>query len=80
MAILEGFFTDGTAYSSAYIRDGLSNTLAFSEVLPVWGPQYRGPPGDGVLVAEGGQAFERLFDAKFHLARTWSANICETCA
>jgi prepilin-type N-terminal cleavage/methylation domain-containing protein len=54
-----GFFTNGTAYDARDIRDGLSNTLAFSEVLPGWGPQYLGPPGDG-MIAEGGQAFEGL--------------------
>jgi prepilin-type N-terminal cleavage/methylation domain-containing protein len=54
---LGGFFTNGTAYAARDIRDGLTNTLAFSEVLPGWGPQYLGPPGDGML-AEGGQAFE----------------------
>jgi len=54
---LGGFFTNGEAYNASDIRDGLSNTIAFSEVLPVHGPQYLGPPGDG-MVAEGGQAFE----------------------
>ena len=34
-------------------------TLAFAEVLPAWGPEYWGPPGDG-MIAEGGQAFEGL--------------------
>jgi prepilin-type N-terminal cleavage/methylation domain-containing protein len=56
---LGGFFTNGTAYAARDIRDGLTKTLAFSEVLPGWGPQYLGPPGDGML-AEGGQAFEGL--------------------
>jgi hypothetical protein len=54
-----GFFTNGTAYDARDIRDGLTNTLAFSEVLPGWGPQYLGPPGDG-MIAEGGQAVEGL--------------------
>jgi len=54
---LGGFFTNGMGYTTADIRDGTSNTVAFSEVLPVHGPQYLGPPGDG-MVAEGGQAFE----------------------
>jgi hypothetical protein len=35
----------------------MSNTLAFSEVLPSHGPAYYGPAGDG-MVCEGGQAFE----------------------
>jgi prepilin-type N-terminal cleavage/methylation domain-containing protein/prepilin-type processing-associated H-X9-DG protein len=52
-----GFFTNGEALRPADIRDGLSNTLAIAEVLPVHGASYQGPPGDG-LVAEGGQAFE----------------------
>ena len=54
---LGGFFTNGSAYTTAQIRDGTSNTVAFAEILPVHGPQYLGPPGDGML-AEGGQAFE----------------------
>jgi prepilin-type N-terminal cleavage/methylation domain-containing protein/prepilin-type processing-associated H-X9-DG protein len=54
---LGGFFTNGGGYTTAQIRDGTSNTVAFSEVLPVHGPDYLGPPGDG-MVAEGGQAFE----------------------
>ena len=54
---LGGFFANGAAHSEAEIRDGLSNTIAFSEVLPVHGPGYWGPPGDG-MIAEGGQAFE----------------------
>jgi len=54
---LGGFFTNGTAYTPAHIKDGLSNTIAFGEVLPVHGPGYSGPPGDG-MIAEGGQAFE----------------------
>jgi prepilin-type N-terminal cleavage/methylation domain-containing protein len=52
-----GFFTNGQAQTVSSISDGMSNTIAFSEVLPVHGPQYLGPPGDG-MVAEGGQAFE----------------------
>ncbi len=76
VTFLGGFFTDGTAYSSAYIRDGLSNTLAFSEVLPVWGPQYWGPPGDG-MVAEGGQAFEGYLTPN-STSPDVVANICET--
>ena len=71
-----GFFTNGTPYTSAYIRDGLSNTLAFSEVLPVWGPQYWGPPGDG-MIAEGGQAFEGLLTPN-STSPDVVANICET--
>lgn len=54
---LGGFFTCGEAYRAADIPDGLSHTVAFSEVLPLHGAAYRGPPGDG-MVAEGGQAFE----------------------
>ncbi len=54
---LGGFFTNGTCYTSANITDGLSNTIAIGEVLPVHGPAYWGPPGDG-MIAEGGQAFE----------------------
>jgi prepilin-type N-terminal cleavage/methylation domain-containing protein/prepilin-type processing-associated H-X9-DG protein len=71
-----GFFTNGTAYDAAYIRDGLSNTIAFSEVLPVHGPQYWGPPGDG-MVAEGGQAFEGYLTPNSTAADV-VANICET--
>ncbi len=56
---LGGFFTNGRACPASDIRDGMSNTLAFSEVLPGWGPLYLGPPGDG-MIAEGGQAFEGL--------------------
>ena len=56
---LGGFFTNGHPQMASEIRDGLSNTLSFSEVLPGWGPAYLGPPGDG-MVAEGGQAFEGL--------------------
>jgi prepilin-type N-terminal cleavage/methylation domain-containing protein len=52
-----GFYTNGKAYNGSHLRDGLSITIAFSEVLPVHGPAYAGPPGDG-MVAEGGQAFE----------------------
>jgi prepilin-type processing-associated H-X9-DG protein len=52
-----GMFTNGTGLAPSDIRDGLSNTLCVGEVLPAWGPQYGGPPGDGML-AEGGQAFE----------------------
>ncbi len=52
-----GMFTNGMGYSTASIKDGASNTLAFSEVLPGHGPYYQGPPGDGML-SEGGQAFE----------------------
>jgi prepilin-type processing-associated H-X9-DG protein len=54
---LGGFFTDGRGYTPADIKDGLSNTVAFSETLPVHGAIYNGPPGDG-MIAEGGQAFE----------------------
>ena len=54
---LGGFFTNGKGYTKAQITDGLSHTLAFAEVLPGHGPEYWGPPGDG-MVAEGGQAFE----------------------
>ncbi len=57
VTFLGGMFTDGAGMNAASIHDGLSNTLAFSEVLPVHGPTYLGPPGDG-MVAEGGQAFE----------------------
>ncbi len=52
-----GFFTNGRGLAPADIRDGLGRTIAFGEVLPVHGPRYGGPPGDG-LIAEGGQAFE----------------------
>ncbi len=52
-----GFFTNGASYSGRQISDGLANTVAFSETLPVHGTWYNGPPGDGML-AEGGQAFE----------------------
>ena len=54
---LGGFFTNGSAYSDSQISDGLSNTIALSETLPVHGATYGGPPGDG-MIAEGGQAFE----------------------
>ncbi len=50
-------FNNGHGQTAADIRDGLSNTLALSETLPVHGPEYWGPPGDGML-AEGGQSFE----------------------
>jgi prepilin-type N-terminal cleavage/methylation domain-containing protein len=52
-----GFFTNGKGYTTANITDGTAHTLAFAEVLPAHGPEYWGPPGDGML-AEGGQAFE----------------------
>jgi prepilin-type N-terminal cleavage/methylation domain-containing protein len=54
---LGGFFTNGKGYTTAQIPDGASHTLAFAEILPAHGPEYWGPPGDG-MVAEGGQAFE----------------------
>jgi prepilin-type N-terminal cleavage/methylation domain-containing protein len=54
---LGGFFTGGTGYTAADIKDGLSGTIAFSETLPIHGQAYGGPPGDGMM-AEGGQAFE----------------------
>ena len=57
VTFLGGMFTNGRGYTSASIKDGVSNTLAFSEVLPGHGPTYMGPAGDG-MVAEGGQAFE----------------------
>ena len=57
VTFLGGMFTNGYGYTTASIKDGASNTLAFSEVLPGHGPWYAGPPGDG-MVAEGGQAFE----------------------
>ena len=57
MTFLGGFFTNGKGYTTAEIADGASNTLAFSECLSAHGPEYWGPPGDGML-AEGGQAFE----------------------
>jgi hypothetical protein len=57
VTFLGGAFTNGKGYTEAQITDGLSHTLAFAEVLPVHGPEYLGPPGDG-MVAEGGQAFE----------------------
>jgi prepilin-type N-terminal cleavage/methylation domain-containing protein len=50
-------FTNGSGMAPSDIRDGLSNTLAIAETLPVHGSGYWGPPGDG-MVAEGGQAFE----------------------
>jgi prepilin-type N-terminal cleavage/methylation domain-containing protein/prepilin-type processing-associated H-X9-DG protein len=59
VTFLGGFFTDGRGYTPADIKDGLSNTVAFSEQLPGHDTNYMnaGPPGDG-MVAEGGQAFE----------------------
>ncbi len=57
VTFLGGFFTNGRGYEAASIRDGLSNTAAFSETLSIHGPEYGGPPGDG-MIAEGGQAFE----------------------
>lgn len=54
---LGGFFSNGRSYQASDIADGLGQTVAFGEVLPVHGPRYGGPPGDG-LIAEGGQAFE----------------------
>jgi prepilin-type N-terminal cleavage/methylation domain-containing protein len=56
---LGGFFANGHPHAMRDIPDGLTKTLAFSEVLPGWGPEYWGPPGDG-MIAEGGQAFEGL--------------------
>jgi hypothetical protein len=52
-------FTNGMGYTEAQIPDRLSHTLAFAEVMPCHGPEYWGPPGDG-MVAEGGQAFGYL--------------------
>jgi prepilin-type N-terminal cleavage/methylation domain-containing protein len=73
---LGGFFTNGTGYTTADIPDGTSSTLAFGEVLPVHGPQYWGPPGDGML-AEGGQAFEGYLTPNSTAADV-VCNICTT--
>jgi prepilin-type N-terminal cleavage/methylation domain-containing protein len=74
VTFLGGFFTNGAAYGGSEIRDGLSNTIAFSEVLPIHGPAYRGPPGDG-MVAEGGQAFEGFLTPN----TTAPDVVCNTC-
>ena len=57
VTFLGGFFTNGKGYTDRADHRRASNTLAFSEFLPAHGPEYWGPPGDGML-AEGGQAFE----------------------
>ncbi len=71
---LGAFFTNGTGYNSADIRDGVSNTLCLSETLSAHGPAYLGPPGDG-MVAEGGQAFEGYFTPN----STSADVVCNTC-
>ncbi len=71
---LGGFFTNGTGYTTADIPDGTSSTIAFAEVLPVHGPQYWGPPGDG-MIAEGGQAFEGFLSPNSSAADV----VCNTC-
>ena len=48
-----GFFTNGDAYDTSDITDGTSHTIAFSEVLPVHGTGYHGPPGDGMVAKAG---------------------------
>jgi len=73
---LGGFFTNGRGYEAASIYDGLSNTVAFAETLPVHGPGYLGPPGDG-MVAEGGQAFEAYLTPNSTSA-DMVANTCTT--
>ena len=74
VAFAGGFFTNGRGYTPADIRDGLSNTVAFSEILPVHGADYLGPPGDG-MVAEGGQAFEAYLTPN----STAPDVVCNTC-
>jgi prepilin-type processing-associated H-X9-DG protein len=69
-----GFFTNGQATRMKDVPDGLSKTVAFSEVLPVHGPEYWGPPGDG-MIAEGGQAFEAYLTPNSSSADV-VANIC----
>jgi prepilin-type N-terminal cleavage/methylation domain-containing protein len=69
-----GFFANGKATRTADVPDGLSKTVAFSEVLPVHGPEYWGPPGDG-MIAEGGQAFEAYLTPNSSSADI-VANIC----
>jgi len=76
VTFLGGMFTNGIGYSNASITDGISNTLAFSEVLPGHGPIYMGPPGDG-MVAEGGQAFEGYVTPN-STAPDVVANVCPT--
>src|SRR5258708_40128193 len=71
-----GMFTSGKGMGALEIRDGLSNTLCLSEALPVDGPEYWGPPGDGML-AEGGQAFEGYLTPNSSSADI-VCNICET--
>jgi prepilin-type N-terminal cleavage/methylation domain-containing protein len=71
-----GFFTSGDAYDSRKITDGLSTTIAFSEVLPVHGFGYYGPPGDA-MVAEGGQAFQGYLTPNAAAADV-VCNICTT--
>ena len=70
------FRNDPKGTRDAEITDGLSNTVAFAEVLPVHGPAYLGPPGDG-MVAEGGQAFEG-FVTPNSSAPDVVCNICTT--
>ncbi len=71
-----GFFTNGQATRLKDVPDGLSKTVAFSEVLPVHGPEYWGPPGDG-MIAEGGQAFEAYLTPNSSSADI-VANVCTT--
>lgn len=71
-----GFFTNGQAFRTKQIVDGLSKTVAFAEVLPVHGAKYVGPPGDGFM-AEGGQAFEAYLTPNSS-APDVVANVCTT--
>ena len=73
---LGSMFTNGMGMSASDIRDGLSNTLCLSETLPVHGPEYWGPPGDGML-AEGGQSFEGYLTPNSSAADV-VANTCTT--
>jgi prepilin-type N-terminal cleavage/methylation domain-containing protein len=70
-----GFFTNGEKKNRlADITDGISRTVAFSEVLPSHGYPYAGPPGDG-LIAEGGQAFQAFLTPNSSSADV-VANMC----
>jgi hypothetical protein len=72
---LGGFFTNGEKKNRlADITDGISRTVAFSEILPAHGYPYSGPPGDG-LIAEGGQAFEAFLSPNSSSADV-VANMC----
>ncbi len=76
VTFLGGFFTNGKPTRAADVPDGLSKTVAFSEVLPVHGPEYWGPPGDG-MIAEGGQAFEAYLTPNSSSPDV-VANVCTT--